>query len=52
MITFVLFLALVVGLGVLLASGAGRPETFDGAERDAQRLHDEITTMLGRATQH
>ncbi|MGW4718025.1 hypothetical protein [Nocardia sp. NPDC004260] len=52
MVTFLITLAVIVAFATLIARGAGRAGFSDVDDRDAQRLHSELTAMLGRNTHH
>ncbi|WP_157106987.1 hypothetical protein [Nocardia arthritidis] len=52
MVTFLVSLAVIVAFATLLARGTARAGSSNVVDRDAQRLHSELTAMLGRNTHH
>lgn len=52
MITFLITAAVIVAFAVLIARGTERAGSAQVIDRDAQRLHSELTAMLGRNTHH
>jgi hypothetical protein len=51
MVTFLVSLAVIVAFA-LVARGTARAGSSNVVDRDAQRLHSELTAMLGRNTHH
>ncbi|MBF6074977.1 hypothetical protein ACWEPH_01530 [Nocardia beijingensis] len=52
MVTFLITLAVIVAFATLVARGTDRAGSTQVIDRDAQRLHSELTAMLGRNTHH
>jgi hypothetical protein len=53
MITFVVALALTIGIAVVIAYGCGHYGSTNIVDRDAQRQQAELTTaMVGRLSHH
>jgi hypothetical protein len=49
MVTFLIFMALVVGFAVLVAKGCGHAGSSNIIDRDIQRLHGELNAMLSHS---
>lgn len=52
MATFLVSLAVIVAFATVIARSTGRAGSSDVIDRDAQRLHSELTAMLGRDNHH
>ncbi|MBF6226200.1 hypothetical protein [Nocardia abscessus] len=52
MITFLVSLAVIVAFATVIAHSTARAGSSDVIDRDAQRLHSELTAMLGRNHHH
>ncbi|WP_280343842.1 hypothetical protein [Nocardia abscessus] len=52
MVTFLVSLAAIVAFTTVIAHSTGRAGSSDVIDRDAQRLHSELTAMLGRNNHH
>ncbi|MCC3333423.1 hypothetical protein [Nocardia abscessus] len=52
MVTFLVSLAAIVAFATVIAHSTGRAGSSDVIDRDAQRLHSELTAMLGRNNHH
>jgi hypothetical protein len=52
MITFLVVLAVIVGLSVLIAHGVDRFGSSNIIDRDAQRQKAELSAMYGRMSHH
>ncbi|MGK8524520.1 hypothetical protein ACRS6B_24530 [Nocardia asteroides] len=52
MVTFLVTLAAIVAIAALLTHSTARAGSSDVIDRDAQRLHSELTAILGRNTHH
>ncbi|MEU2040620.1 hypothetical protein [Nocardia niwae] len=52
MATFLITLAVVVAFATVLARGTARAGSSNVVDRDAERLHSELTAMLGRNSHH
>ncbi|MEU6188710.1 hypothetical protein [Nocardia sp. NPDC047038] len=52
MVTFLITLAVIVAFAILITRGTDRAGSAQVIDRDVQRLHSELTAMLGRNTHH
>ncbi|WP_159840314.1 hypothetical protein [Nocardia sp. CY41] len=52
MSTFLIALAVLVAFATVIARGTARAGSSNVIDRDAERLHSELTAMLGRNTHH
>ncbi|MBF6468922.1 hypothetical protein IU427_27705 [Nocardia beijingensis] len=52
MATFLITLAVLVAFATVIARGTARAGSSNVIDRDAERLHSELTAMLGRNTHH
>ncbi|MFD0362565.1 hypothetical protein ACFQZZ_14050 [Nocardia sp. GCM10030253] len=52
MITFLVALAVIVGVAVVIAQGCGHFGSSNIIDRDAQRQQAELSAMFGRMSHH
>ncbi|BDT95252.1 MULTISPECIES: hypothetical protein [Nocardia] len=52
MATFLITLAVLVVFATVIARGTASAGSSNVIDRDAERLHSELTAMLGRNTHH